>query len=442
MTSPASLRRRLLLAGSAGVLLAAIAAALLLGAAFERAALRGLDRRLSDDLDALVALAEAGPDGRVRLRREPAEERYDRVFSGWYWAMQADAATRSSRSAWDATEMEGVLTRAQAQRGYLEAPGPRGQALRVALQRIRLPGASAPAVFAVAGDLAQVRDEARDFRWFAALSVASIALGLLAIIGFQVGFGLRPLRRIATTLERIRRGESTRFETASLPAEVAPLATQVNELLDEHQRRIERARRGAADLAHALKTPLAALALESEAGQGEFAQRVAHEVQRMRAAVERRLVGALEADPLQRVAIRPVLDSLLALMRRVHADRAVALHGDAGDAVFPVSRDDLEEMLGNLLDNACKWASSRVEVRVATDATGVGIVVEDDGPGLTPEQAARALQRGVRLDEREPGTGLGLAIVDDIARSYGGSLQLARAELGGLRATLRFPRPA
>ncbi|MCI1710065.1 MAG: sensor histidine kinase [Chiayiivirga sp.] len=442
MRAPASLRWRLLLAGMVGVLLAAIGAALLLGAAFERAALRGLDRRLSDDLDALIALADAGTDGQVQLRREPAEERYDRVFSGWYWLMQVAGETRTSRSAWDASELEGVLPRAQAQRQFLLAAGPRVQSLRVALQEIRMPGAAVPAVFAVAGDLAEVRAEAQRFRWFAALSVAIIAFVLLAVVALQVEFGLRPLRRIAATLERIRRGESTRFETASLPSEVAPLATQVNELLDEHQRRIERARRGAADLAHALKTPLAALALESELGQGEFAQRVATEVQRMRAAVERRLVGTIEADLRQRMPVRPVLDSLLSLMRRAYADRTLDLRVEGEDGVFPGTREDLEEVLGNLLDNACKWAATRVEARLVSEPGATIVRIEDDGPGLLPEQAERALQRGVRLDEREPGSGLGLAIVDDIVRSHGGTLRLGRADLGGLRVELRFPLPA
>jgi signal transduction histidine kinase len=269
--------------------------------------------------------------------------------------------------------------------------------------------------------------------------VASIAITLLIAIAFQVGFGLRPLRRVAATLERMRRGEAVRFEPADLPAEIAPLARDMNQLLDEHDRRVAHARHSADDLAHALKTPLAALALETESTSGEFAQRVAVQVQRLRDVVERRLSGGVAADSRQRTALQPLLESLLAALRRVYAERGLRWEAAATEAVFAGNREDLADMLGNLLENAGKWARSEVTVRVVAHAAGLRIVVEDDGPGLAPEQMAQALQRGVRLDERAPGSGLGLSIVDEIARSYGGDLRLARSAAGGLRAELHLP---
>jgi signal transduction histidine kinase len=439
VNAPASLQHRLLLAGAVGVVLAALVAALLLGAVFERAAQRSLDQQIEEAFDQLIALAETAPTGQVQLQREPSEEHYDRVFSGWYWAMKADGAVRSSRSAWDAAGFEVALNAATAQRVYARLPGPRGQQLRIATQSVSFPGSSRPVAFAVAGDLAQVHADAREFRWFAGASVAMIALTLLAVLVLQVRFGLRPLQRIPATLARLNRGEAVRFEPGTLPAEVSPLAVQVNELLDEHERRIARARHAAGDLAHALKTPLTALALDCAGMPEELAQRVRQQVQRMQAAVNRQLGGALHADPRQRTAVRPVLESLLSLMRRAHAARVLQWHAELSDASFAGAREDLEDMLGNLLDNAGKWARSQVRIDVETDAEGWRIRVEDDGPGLSPEQVIQALQRGVRLDERAPGAGLGLSIVDELARSYGGELKLDRAALGGLRAELRFP---
>lgn len=443
MKTPGSLRGRLLLAGVVGVVLAALASAVLLGAAFERSAQRAFDRTLDEDLDTLIGLAEVSRDGRVVLRREPSGERYDRVFSGWYWSVGEGDARRHSRSFWDSAELAIADAPADGSRFYGTVDGPREQRLRVAEQRVRFSGAPEAQVFAVAGDLAHVDEEVREFRVLAGVAVALIATVFLVAIGLQVQFGLRPFRRLAGTLERIRNGEDLRFADTTLPRELAPLANQIDVLLDDHARRVQRARNAAQDLAHALKTPLAVLAAESERPGPELPRRVSEEVSRMRAAVDRHLAGNLAADSRQRTPVAAVADDLVAVMRRVHADKALALEVDAAtDAVFPGSAEDLEEMLGNLLDNACKWASSRVAVTAAKTADGLRIAVEDDGQGLDEDAATQALQRGVRLDERTPGSGLGLDIVSGIAASYDGRLALERSASGGVRAVLEFPTHA
>lgn len=443
MKAPGSLRARLLLAGVLGVLLAALASALLLGAAFERSAQRAFDRTLDDELDTLIGLAQVAPDARVVLRREPSGERYDRIFSGWYWTFGEGDSQRHSRSFWDSADLSIDAPPASGVRTYGNVGGPRGQQLRVAAQRVRFRGAPLPQVFAVAGDLAQVAEEVRDFRVFAAAAVALIATILLIAIGVQVQFGLRPFERLAGTLARIRNGEDLRFSDAELPRELAPLAGQIDVLLDDHARRVQRARNAAQDLAHALKTPLAVLAAESERPGPELATRVAGEVARMRAAVERHLAGNLGADSRQRTPVADVVAGLVAVMQRVHAAKVLRIeHAIAPDAVFAGSADDLEEMLGNVLDNACKWAAAHVSISAAMAQDGLRIVVEDDGPGMDAAAAAHALQRGVRLDEHTPGSGLGLDIVSGIAASYDGTLLLDRGSNDGLRATLVLPHPA
>ena len=438
---PSSLRGRLLLAGVLGVVLSAAASAVLLGAAFERAAQRAFDRALDDDLDALIGLAQVAADGRVVLRREPSGERYDRVFSGWYWQIGEGKPQQQSRSLWDSADLAIIASAAGGERSYARVDGPRQQQLRVAVQRVRFDRAQSPQVFAVAGDLAQVQAEVADFRWLAAFAVALIAATLLLALLVQVQFGLRPFQRLAATVERIRRGEDIRFGRESLPHEIVPLAAQIDVLLDEHAVRVQRARHAAQDLAHALKTPLAVLTMECERPRPDMATRVADQVARMQVAITHHLAGASAADRRQRTAITPVVDGLLDAMRRIHAARGIAFSADIADeAVFAGSVEDLEEMLGNLLDNAGKWA--RTQVRIASAQTTdhhLLVSIEDDGPGMDEAAVQRALQRGVRLDERIPGSGLGLDIVEGMTRNHDGEMLIDRSALGGLRVRLRFP---
>lgn len=433
-----SLRRRLLLAGTLGVALAAGCAAWLLGAAFERAAQREFDRRLEVDLDKLIALVEVAPDGRPRLMREPAEERYDRIFSGAYWAVRLGDETRASRSAWDSATLDAMLAVASALRGSRDIHGPRGQRLRTLSQRVRFEGGGEEAVFAVAEDTAPLRREARDFRLFAGLAVAGIAAALLLAMAAQVAWGLRPLRRIGDVLRRLRAGEDVRFGAQTLPSEVAPLAAQVDDLLDEHMRRVERARHAAQDLAHALKTPLAALLLDGERAVPDLPARAVQHARRMQEIVSRRLAGGFAADTRERTPVREVLLALSSVLQRVHP--ALDVQVDAGASLLFAGRiEDLEEMLGNLLDNACRFALRRVRAVALEHEGQLHIEIEDDGLGLAPDQIARVVQRGVRLDEREEGSGLGLAIVQDLAASHGGWLDLIPSAWGGLLARLRFP---
>jgi len=438
MSALRSLRLRLLLSGAVGVVVAATLGAWLLGSAVDRALTRDFDRRLDERLAALVGLLQRGPDGIPRLRREPADEGYAQVYSGAYWQVGEGAQALRSRSLWDAglaapVDADGALR-------LMEAAGPRGQQLRVATQAVRLPGASARVPVRVAVDLAPLHAEVAAFRWYAGAAIATLALLLFAVLLVQVGYGLRPFAAMRAALARVQRGEQTRLGLARLPVEVEPLARQLDALLDEHERRVARARETVQDLAHSMKTPLAVLAAEAERPGPRLAAVVAEQTARLQGLVERRLAPALAHDARARSAVAPAVESLLALMRRAHAAKGLVLEFEGGvDQAFAGSRDDLEEMLGNLLDNACKWARTRVRVTGAVVDGRLRLAVDDDGPGLDPEQAAQALERGVRLDEQVAGTGLGLGIVAGIAASYGGSLALLRGPLGGLGARLELP---
>jgi signal transduction histidine kinase len=266
---------------------------------------------------------------------------------------------------------------------------------------------------------------------------------------FQVRFGLAPLKRISESLAAIRSGSAEKLEGA-FPVEIAPLARETNALLDANKEIVERARTHVGNLAHALKTPLSVMVNEANARpQDPLASKVREQTDIMRDQVTRHLERARLAARLTVVGtvtdVLPVVQSLTRTMEKTHHDKNLAFQVDAPEqARFRGERQDLEEMVGNLVDNACKWASSRVSVEVAPERPAPGreivrIVVDDDGPGLTPTQREQVGSRGRRLDETKPGSGLGLSIVVELAALYGGALNLGTAPIGGLRAELVLP---
>lgn len=437
----ASLRNRLLLAGGLGLLLVTALASALLGHLFERAARDSLDAALEQDLLTVLAQAEVDAEGRVVLRQEPNEARFQRVFSGAYWQLSsADGAPLlQSRSLWDQSLTAPV---APGEGTASDIEGPLQQPLRVLAREVRLPRAHAPLQLLVALDRSDLQAQVAQFRQRSALALAVLVAAWLAVLASQIHFGLRPLRRLGQQVERVRRGDAQRVDTAGLSAEIAPLGDELNALLDHHQRMVARARTSAQDLAHALKTPLTVLAAEADhdAAQATWRQTVREQGARMQGSIDRYLAAGLAVDHRQRADVAPVVSALCRLMARVHAGRGVAFASEDIDPALQFAGDaaDLEEMLGNLMDNAGKWATQQVQVLAHAEGGRLRIDVVDDGPGLQPTQLQAVLQRGVRLDQRENSSGLGLAIVADIAASHGGELALDNAH-PGLRATLWLP---
>ena len=289
------------------------------------------------------------------------------------------------------------------------------------------------------------------------------ALGVIAVAAMLAGFamvrsGLKPLNEMRRRLADVQSGQAKQV-LGRYPAEVQPLVQDLNALLTHQEQAVGRAVAKAGDLAHGLKTPLAVLAQEAEraaaAGQPELASAIDEQVERMRRQIEYHLAharaAASGATPGARCDVRISAAGLARTLQRLHADRgiAIAIEG-TGDHVVRCQREDLDEMLGNLLDNACKWARSRVTLSTEVAAGGgpgpaderVAILVDDDGPGLAPSMREAVLQRGVRADEAAPGSGFGLAIVREVAEVYGGSIALESAPIGGLRARLVLPAAA
>ena len=451
---PRSLASRLVVTAAAWSLLVFALAGWGLSELYRQSAMQGLDRELYVVLDGLLTTVD--PDGAdVKVPEPPNDPRFARAYSGRYWQVEILAPNapppKRSTSLWDKDlalggAVSAKLKAALGQTIYLDTKGPQGQDLRLAATALNIEGIAAPVALVVGADRKQTEDDVQRFTITLAIALAVLGGGLLIAIFLQVRVGLAPLDGIKTDIGEVRRGRKARLE-GEYPIEVAPLTAELNALLDHNRDVVERARTHVGNLAHALKTPISVLLNEARADTtplGELVSRQAegmarnvdHYLQRAQAAARAETLGA-------RTPVKPTLEDIARTLERLYGhDKDIAIDLDAPhDAVFRGERQDLEEMAGNLMENACKYGEARVIARlVAPRGEGpLQIVIEDDGPGLTPAQQETALKRGARLDEHMPGQGLGLSITSDLARAYGGSLSLERAELGGLRAVLTLP---
>jgi signal transduction histidine kinase len=287
------------------------------------------------------------------------------------------------------------------------------------------------------------------FRWLLRNGPAlALAGALFMFFGFlQVRRGLQPINRLRDRLAAVHKGAAARVG-GDHPAEIQPLVDDLNALLEERERRVARAIAKAGDLAHGLKTPLAVLVHEAQqvkaAGHEQLAAEIAQQIDRMRRQIDYHLAharsAASAASPAARAQVSDSAQGLVRVLERLHAERDLRIEIDApASHVFRGRRDDLDEMLGNLLDNACKWARARVRLTSSKEGEQIVIAVDDDGPGIEPSMREAVTRRGVRADEAAQGSGLGLAIVRDLAEIHGGSISLEESPMGGARARLALP---
>ncbi len=400
------------------------------------------DSRLGVLLDGILAGTELTEDGKLELRLQLGEPRFDQPFSGWYWQINDHTKPiRRSASLW--VQALEVPWPGEDGSEVTDSQDPAGKEIRMLARTITLPGREEPFIFAVAGDRSEISQQRQRFDQLLAMTLAVLLLGVLTGVLIQVRFGLGPLRRIRQSLAAIRSGSSRRLED-NYPTEIQPLAGELNALLDHGDALIERARTHVGNLAHGLKTPLAVLANEADRAEGPLGQLVGRQVALMRRHVDHHLARARAAATGSilgaKAEVAPVLADLQRTLLKIYVQRQLAIDATCtAGLTFRGARQDLEEMLGNLLDNACKWARSRVEIRAELVQERLIVTVADDGPGLPAARRAEVLQRGRRLDETVPGSGLGLAIVVDLAGLYGGRLTLEDATQGGLAVRLDLP---
>lgn len=418
-----------------------------LGKLFQQHVAAQFHAELQTHLDQLTAHLEFDEQGRPILDLPLSDPRFNKPFSGFYWQINrpAGAGIVRSRSLWDQVLAvpADALTTGESHRHRIA--GPQGMILGAVERSVTLDGL--PLRLIVAADESLMVEPVSRFKGELWLALGVLGLGLALAAALQVFVGLAPLRRLQAALGRVRNGEAAQLE-GNFPSELMPLAREFNSVLAQNAEVVARARTQVGNLAHALKTPLAVLANAASAPENsasELARQVGMQVDMARQQVDYHLARAQAAAtarlPGARTLLAPVVEGLLRTLRRIHADRALELHVDAfsPSLAFRGEEHDLQEMLGNLIDNACKWAHSRVTVRIDDEEEGLRIVVEDDGRGVADEQKTAILRRGVRADEQVPGTGLGLSIVADLAQLYGGKLRLADSPLGGLQALLSLP---
>ena len=439
-----SLGTRLAAAAAVWIGLALISGGVVLSGIFSSHVEEALVQRLVHDLDRLAAGAEVAPSGALELSRSLPDPLYEQPYSGRYWQLDhLPAAPLRSRSLWDAILPLPPDEPANGEIHRHEIAGPAGQRLLVVERGVALPDSPRRTRIAVAADRQELDAAVAAFDRTLMFSLGVLWLALAAAATLQVRFGLRPLRRLRVALRAMREGRAARL-AGDWPEEVAPLVADLNAVLEHDRAVVERARTHAGNLAHALKTPLSVLANEASQRDDPLAQAVRREVAAMRRHVDHHLARARAAAAAALPGVRTdavaTVSELMRAMSRLHQDRRLAIESSLPAAgVFRGEREDFAEMAGNLVDNACKWARSRVRVTVAVVETRLVLTVEDDGPGLAEGVRDRALARGVRLDESMPGSGFGLSIVRDLAELYGGSIVLAEAEFGGLKATLTLP---
>ncbi|MGF1474752.1 MAG: sensor histidine kinase [Geminicoccaceae bacterium] len=429
-----SLTARLVLLASLWCLFLLAAGGVALQAIFASSVAHNFDSRLEVLVNTVIAATVVDGDT-VTMREVTGEPRFDQPLSGWYWQIEkAAGAVARSRSLWD--QQLGL-----AEQDMATIDGPQGQVLRMLTKEVEI--GDDTLTFRVAGDTAELVRDRQRFARTLFVALASLGVGLVGAVLIQVLIGLQPLQRMRAELGEIRAGQRSRLDE-NVPAELSSLGAELNDLLQHNEDVISKARNHAGNLAHALKAPLTIMVNADADGDTALAEATRRQLPRLRRLVDHHLsraraVGSLRHVP-HRTPLEPVADAVIRTINRLHEAKNIDIvTGPLEDRLFRGEQQDLEELLGNLVDNACKFARSRVELHASSRAGWLDVVIDDDGPGLSEAERAAAGERGVRFDESVPGTGLGLAIVQDIASLYGGGLRLNESPLGGLRAQLVLP---
>lgn len=404
---------------------------------------QNFDNQLEYVLTAMIASAEIGPDGEVRFNRPLGDQRFLEPNSGLYWQITAeDKIPFLSRSLWD-RELRVPESYDDAAVHFSESRQFADEPLRVVQRTIRLPDSESRWTFQVAQSRSSLDAQISELRSVLITSFLLLAVGLIILAALQTFYGLWPLRAVRESIAEMRSGKKSRI-VRPLPDEVMPMVNELNGLLDHNEKQAEEARRHAGNLAHALKTPLTVIMNSATAQAVDLDTIVIREATTMRRQVDHHLARARavgrRGHSHSRAVVWQSLESVERAVSRLYSHVRLDMAGDK-DISARVERQDLDEMLGNLIENAAKYGGGSVFVTVEEDGDFVRILVEDDGMGIPEAERERIFDRGARLDTGKPGTGLGLAIVRDVAEIYEGGVTLEESEdLGGLMVVLRLPK--
>jgi signal transduction histidine kinase len=451
-----SLSLRLTIAAAAVAVVLLAIAAIVLNQLFQQALERNFDARLRAVLDSLSANVFPAEDGSPQLTGNMADSRFTLPESGWNWQIVPPKEEQKPLLSPSLVGIKIIVgdaapgSRDAEQIATFDFQNSLGQNLRAVEQRVTFKNMQGEYSFLVTGNFDELRDEVRAFQRALYTSLGLLGLGLLAATLLQVRYAMKPMAEMQQKLNDIRSGKVEMLQ-GNFPSEMQPVADEMNMLIQSNFEIIDRARMQVGNLAHALKTPISVLTNEARDTPGALSEKVKEQVNVMRDQVNLYLDRARRAARAQTIGastdVEPVLQSLARTLQRINVDKGVVITVTSQAGLkFRGERQDLEEIVGNLMDNACKWSKGKVEARgtLMTQAGEDGrprilIEVDDDGPGIPAEKRSVALKRGQRLDEAKPGSGLGLNIVTETAAMYGGKVELDKADLGGLRVKLILP---
>ncbi|WP_352535131.1 MULTISPECIES: ATP-binding protein [unclassified Mesorhizobium] len=415
---------------------------------YRQASERGFDSLLSAHLFNLIGSVGVSETGQLTGAPDLGDLRFSEPNSGWYWSVEpasegvhGNLHSSSMTTTIPSPTVAEVPFNSSFQRSY-STDGIGDEELQVFESEFVLDAKNRAARFRVMGNKTELEHEIATFQGRLLTYLSLFGVGMIAINAIAILLGLQPLRRVRNALAQVREGTAQRLD-GQFPAEIEPLANETNALIENNKRIVERSRTQVGNLAHSLKTPLAVLINEGRALGGAKGQLIADQAASMQKQVDHYLqrarVAAQRDSVVYRTPVTPLVQRMVRVLQKLKPDVSLSLTLPAADIVFAGEREDLEELLGNLLDNAMKWARSTVAVSVTPAAAGLfELSIEDDGPGIPEDKARDVLKRGRRLDETKPGTGLGLAIVADLVNEYGGALALERSTMGGLKAVVRL----
>jgi len=442
-----SLTRRMIVVAALWIITLLLAGGFALDRVLTRSIVSTFDEQLVRVLNSMIASSEIDPNGEVRFSRAPADQRFIEPYSGSYFQISGIGAdTFPSRSLWDRrlrVSDNHIDVRPHLYDSNEFSDQDHAEPLRIAERDAVLPGSKVRWRYQVAQSRETINDQIHRLRSTLFWSFLALGVGLIVLAALQTFYGLWPLRRVREEVSSIRSGARTRIGE-EFPHEIQPLTDEINQLLAHSEAQAEEARRHAGNLAHALKTPLTVITNAATADSPDLDDTVIREASVMRRQIDHHLARARAIGRRSSVQARArVWESLEAVQRavdRLYEKVTVDIAGDHG-AQVRVERQDLDEMLGNLVENAAKYGGGRVFVTVEPKGKVVDIEIEDDGPGIPEADRGELFTRGARLDTTgKPGTGLGLAIVRDVAEIYGGTIRLEESEdLGGLLARLTLP---
>ncbi len=432
-----SIRSRLLIAAAVWLLAITLSAGYLVPSFIKTYLIEQEKSQLYLYMDQITAQVDIDKHGQLFVDGRLSNPRFNFPYSGLYWSLKLNNQILRSRSLWDTT------IKGNDKKGF---EGPNNQSLIVVKRKFSLPDSDHPIELSVAVNQDKLLKTLQQLTHGLWIILTIMAIGILALTTLQVSWSLWPLRKLRKNLIEVREGHSTEL-TGVYPIEIQPVIDDLNALLFHYQELLLRARNHSGNLSHALKTPIAILNNEVSLLDSPTQAKLAPALQQLQQHIDYHLGRARMAGAMNILAAKTALshriDAISLAMDKVYAHRGVVLVNELdSDVVIAVEKSDLDEMIGNLIENSYKWANSLIRVYQEPIVNGhIVLVIEDDGPGIAREKCKQVLKRGVRLDENTPGTGLGLNIVNELVHSYRGDLVLTHSALGGLKAMLYLPIP-